>query len=59
MNAIIGLIIRHGLTSVGGALVAKGAVTASEWETAAGALAALVGVALSAWRKYKRGEFRL
>lgn len=40
-------IIRHALTTFGGALASKGLVAASDVETAIGAIMALIGVALS------------
>jgi hypothetical protein len=40
-------IIRHALTTFGGALASKGFVSASDVETAIGAVMALIGVALS------------
>lgn len=51
MQAITGLIIRHTLTSVGGALVAAGWLTAADWQTVIGAISGLVGVALSVIQK--------
>lgn len=38
---------RHILTTVGGSLVAKGVLEASDAETAVGALMALIGIAFS------------
>lgn len=49
-DMILGL-IRHILTTAGGALVAKGVVDADEAGQIAGALATLVGVAWSIWQK--------
>jgi hypothetical protein len=40
-------IIRHLLTTVGGALVAAGYLTSAEWTTIAGALAVIIGVVWS------------
>jgi hypothetical protein len=47
MNNQIAGIVRHILTSVGGALVAAGYLTSDEWTAVAGALAVLIGVAWS------------
>lgn len=50
---IIGTFIRHALTSVGGALVAKGILEASMVNEIIGAVSTLVGVALSLVQKYR------
>jgi hypothetical protein len=55
MIAQFGLpLIRHGLTSAGGALVAGGYLDASQAQTVTGALLALAGVGLSMWDKRGR-----
>lgn len=52
MNAeIVGGIVRHALTSIGGYFVATGALDAGTMETAIGALVTLVGIAWSIWIK--------
>jgi len=52
MNTIIGSIVRHLLTSAGGALAAHGyAVSNSDVETIAGGLLAIGGVVWSIWQK--------
>jgi hypothetical protein len=47
MNDQIAGIIRHILTSMGGALVAAGYLTSDEWTAVAGALAVLIGIVWS------------
>ena len=47
MNDQVAGIVRHILTSVGGALVAAGYLTSDEWTAVAGALAVLIGVVWS------------
>lgn len=49
-------VIRHGLTTAGGALVTQGVVSAGEAEQAVGAVMVLVGLAWSLWRKYERAH---
>lgn len=44
-------ILRHALTIAGGALVTSGYLSGAELETAAGAVATLVGLGLSIWVK--------
>lgn len=52
---LIGLpLIRHALTSGGGALVAGGYLDASQAQTASGAVLTLVGIGLSLWDKRTR-----
>jgi hypothetical protein len=54
MNAeMLGGIVRHGLTAVGGYFVATGALDTETMETAIGAIVTLVGVAWSIWAKTK------
>lgn len=50
---IIGSIVRHALTTFGGALVAKGVIEASMLEPFIGALFTLGGVALSIFNKVR------
>jgi hypothetical protein len=47
LSTLLMPIIRHALTTFGGALASKGFVAASDVETAIGAIMALIGVALS------------
>jgi hypothetical protein len=47
MNDQIAGIVRHLLTTVGGALVAAGYLTSDEWTAVAGALAIVIGVVWS------------
>lgn len=44
-------LVRHALTSAGGALVAQGYLGSDDLNTAVGALVALIGVAWSIWNK--------
>lgn len=57
MNVITGLLFRHLLTSVGGAVVAAGWLTATDWQTVVGAISSLVGIGLSVWNKQRKGMF--
>lgn len=54
MNAFLMLAIRHGLTTLGGALATHGVIAAGEVETFIGAATVLAGVVLSAIEKVKR-----
>lgn len=48
MNTLFfGSVFRHLLTGIGGAFVARGLGSASEWEAIAGGITAVVGVVLS------------
>lgn len=51
MQAIIAGLIRHLLTLVGGGIIAGGAISGSDIEIAAGAIAALIGVVWSIIQK--------
>jgi pyrimidine deaminase RibD-like protein len=44
MNEYISSLIRHGLTSVGGSLVAKGVITTTMFDEVVGAIVVLAGV---------------
>ena len=44
MNEYISSLVRHGLTSVGGSLVAKGLITATAFDQVIGAVIVLAGV---------------
>lgn len=50
-TTILAGFVRHGLTSAGGSLVARGLMTASQLDVAVGAVMTLVGVVLSAVTK--------
>jgi len=50
-ESMLGGLIRHLLTTAGGALVAKGVVTATMLEPTIGAIMTLFGVAWSLWKK--------
>ena len=54
-ESMIGGLVRHLLTTAGGALVAKGVIAATAVEPIIGGLMALFGVAWSLWRKKKDG----
>lgn len=51
MQAIIAGLIRHALTTFGGSIIASGAISGSDIEIAAGAVAALIGVGWSVVQK--------
>lgn len=53
---IIGGVIRHLVTSAGGALVAHGLITSTQLTDVAGALALLIGVAWSMYQKYRANQ---
>lgn len=53
-KALIGLLLRHGLTIAGGVATGSGYLTESELQTGTGAVVALVGVLLSVFEKRKR-----
>jgi hypothetical protein len=55
MNDQVAGIVRHVLTSLGGALVAGGYLTSEEWTAIAGALAVLIGVIWSILAKRATG----
>lgn len=46
-------LIRHGLTTAGGALVASGMATTNEIATISGSIVAVLGFGWSLWRKYE------
>ena len=47
MNDYIASLVRHGLTAVGGSLVAKGLITATVFDQAVGAVVVLAGIVWS------------
>ena len=49
---IIGGLIRHALTVVGGVVVTTGWIATNEVEGIVGALMVLIGTAWSVWKKY-------
>jgi hypothetical protein len=51
-DSILG-VLRHVLTTAGGAVAAQGHISEDEVSTAVGALLALVGVVWSVWQKRK------
>ncbi len=53
IQALLGMAIRHGLTALGGYLVAHGVVEASVSTELMGALATIAGLGLSALNKVK------
>lgn len=53
-KALLGLLIRHGLTIAGGIATGSGYLSESEVQTGTGAIVALVGVILSVLEKRKR-----
>ena len=50
-QTIVGLLVRHGLTILGGFLVQRGVVDASDVDTLAGGGAIIVGIILSVFNK--------
>lgn len=57
MNAeVLGGIVRHVLTGIGGYFVASGTIDAGTMEIAVGAIVALVGVAWSIWTKAREAR---
>jgi uncharacterized membrane protein SpoIIM required for sporulation len=52
-SAVVGSVVRHLITTVGGALLAKGVLDAGQLEIIAGSLAAIAGVAWGIWQKKK------
>lgn len=54
-GVLFGMLIRHGLTALGGAAVAKGYVDTDTATQLVGAGATLAGIALSALQKHKVG----
>ena len=53
-DTVLNGIVRHILTALGGALVAKGTLAESELELAIGAIIALAGVIWSAFAKRRK-----
>lgn len=53
-KALIGLLIRHGLTIVGGVATATGYLSESELQAGTGAVVALAGILMSILEKRKR-----
>ena len=51
---LLGLFLRHALTSAGGYATGTGIVSESEFQTGTGAIIALVGIGLSIWDKKRR-----
>jgi hypothetical protein len=55
MPDVLSGLIRHVLTTAGGALVAAGYLTSDQWATIAGALAVIIGVVWSVISKRLSG----
>lgn len=53
LQMILGLLLRHGLTALGGALAANGVLVDADIQTVVGAVSALAGVGLSYLNKVK------
>ena len=53
LTALLGLALRHGITILGGILINKGLVDASQVEAISGGLLAIAGIGLSALNKVK------
>lgn len=51
MKDILTSLVRHGLTTAGGTLVAKGTITASAMDEGVGAVMVLVGIVWSIFQK--------
>lgn len=56
LKELIGGVVRHVLTLGGGALVANGALDATQAETLVGAAMAIFGVAWSIWAKRRAAK---
>jgi hypothetical protein len=54
LNAVLGSLLRHGLTTLGGSLVASGIITAADSQAIIGGVVALGGVLLSLYNKKKK-----
>lgn len=54
-DSILGL-VRHGLTSVGGAFIGKGVVTGDQLEVIVAGVVTLLGVLWSLWDKAQRSD---
>ena len=54
-DSILG-IIRHVLTTLGGALVANGTIDNTQLQTGAGAVAVIIGIGWSVWAKRKEAK---
>jgi ABC-type uncharacterized transport system permease subunit len=53
---IIALVIRHGLTTLGGYLVSQGTLAQPDVETGVGALVALAGIVWSVFEKRAKAK---
>lgn len=53
MASIIGILIRHLLSGVGGAIVAEGFASGDQVQAITGGAAALIAVGASWWQKWK------
>ena len=50
-STILGLLVRHGLTVLGGVFVSKGVIDSTDVDTIAGAGAIVVGIVMSVFNK--------
>ena len=50
-STILGLLVRHGLTILGGVFVSKGVIDSTDVETIAGAGAIVAGIVMSVFNK--------
>ena len=50
-STILGLLVRHGLTIIGGVFVSKGVIDSTDVETIAGAGAIVAGIVMSVFNK--------
>ncbi len=53
MKELIGSVVRHGSTTIGGGLAVGGTCTVDTTQQALGAGLALIGFALSVWKRQK------
>ena len=56
ISDILGGIVRHAVTTAGGALVTNGVINSDQLSQVAGALALIAGIAWSAWQKYQSNK---
>jgi hypothetical protein len=56
MNTFIAGIIRHIITTLGGAAAAQGYIGESDVQLIAGSVVTLIGVGMSVWDKYQKRQ---
>ena len=56
VSDILGGIVRHAVTSAGGALVTNGLINSDQLSQIAGALALIAGIAWSVFQKWQAGR---